>query len=156
MHSPNPRECPEGSVPPRRLSGPRAERRVMDEVALFETINWLTVLVKNNPENIFLMLGDLSFVPAAVVACKWQQFKGKSSGNFSPSPRRFCYFFLAAMYHGVNRSAVTRSNNFDLVFVPGTPRSSRKHRPLVFGTLCSSASLTRDSSTRLPLTTTCK
>lgn len=50
-----PRECPEGSVPPRRLSGPRAERRVTGEVALFETINWVTVLVKkNNPRDIYI------------------------------------------------------------------------------------------------------
>lgn len=49
-----PRECPEGSVP-RRLSGPRAERRVTGEVALFETINWVTVLVKkNNPRDIYI------------------------------------------------------------------------------------------------------
>lgn len=87
MHSPNPPthlhplECPEGSVPPRRLSGPRPERRVTDEVALFETINWLTVLVKNNPENIFLMPGDLSRGPAAVVvangSCWGREFERK-------------------------------------------------------------------------------
>lgn len=55
-----PRECPEGSVPPRRLSGPRAERRVTGEVALFETINWVTVRKKiileiyifNTPEDL--------------------------------------------------------------------------------------------------------
>lgn len=61
-----PRECPEGSVPPRRLSGPRAERRVTGEVALFETINWVTVFVKNNPRNIFLItLEDLSRIDRA-------------------------------------------------------------------------------------------
>lgn len=71
--SPPPSECPEGSVSPRRLSGPPPERRVTDEVALFETINWLTAFVKNNPGNIFLMPGDLSCVPVLVVGCKWQQ-----------------------------------------------------------------------------------
>lgn len=71
-----PLECPEGSVPPRRLSGPRPERRVTDEVALFETINWLTVFVKNNPGNIFLMPGDLSCVPVLLVACKCQELGG--------------------------------------------------------------------------------
>lgn len=56
-----PRECPEGSVPPRRLSGPRAERRVTGEVALFETINWVTVLVKkkNNPRDIYIYFNTL-------------------------------------------------------------------------------------------------
>lgn len=69
-----PRECPEGSVPPRRLSGPRAERRVTGEVALFETINWVTVFVKNNPRNIFLIRSRIYHVSIAPEQGFWRKY----------------------------------------------------------------------------------
>lgn len=88
-----PRECPEGSVPPRRLSGPRAERRVTGEVALFETINWVTVFVKNNPRNIFLIRSRIYHVSIAPEQGFWRKYV-LNFESWNEITTRFSYYNL--------------------------------------------------------------